>query len=604
MQTRKRTDGVSDSAAKKRTKLNDLALLKRFWPFVKPDAVWVALGLLAVPLMSLAGVAQPWLLKIAVDGPMTDALQHRPSHGWTLTRVAVTFLAAVLAEYMLRGLQLWALQRAGYRALQRLRRGVVAHVLAQGSAFFDTRASGNLLSRTTTDVEAIGEVLTFGIVGIVGDVFDILFILAAMLWFDVRLTAMSLLVAPFIVLLVNLFRRRLRFYSTEIRRSMSAASGHFQEALAGARIVQLHGREEATLDEYRSFNFRYLDAYRISNWYDASLYAVMDGVAGLCIAILLGYGAGRVVSGLGTPGLLIAFIQYIQRVFVPVRELSGKVATIERAQAALERIFGLLDEAVPLPSGDQIPAQIAGRVQIDHLNFGYGPEVQACADVSLTVEPGQVVALVGQTGSGKSTLVKLIARMYDAPPRSIFVDGVAVEDWQLQALRRAIGVVQQDVMLFSGTFADNVSLGRAGITRAAIEQAVEDAQLAPKVARLGGLDTVLSENGGNLSSGERQLLSIARILAANPPIVVLDEATASIDTETEQAVQRALERVFQGRTAIVVAHRLSTIRKANRIVVMERGRIAESGTHEALMAQAGLYAHLVESAQESQRLLG
>ncbi len=595
---------MSDSAAKKRTKLNDLALLKRFWPFVKPDAVWVALGLFAVPLMSLAGVAQPWLLKIAVDGPMTDALQHRPSQGWTLTSVAVTFLAAVLAEYMLRGLQLWALQRAGYRALQRLRRGVFAHVLQQGSAFFDTRASGNLLSRTTTDVEAIGEVLTFGIVGIVGDVFDILFILAAMLWFDVRLTAMSLLVAPFIVLLVNLFRRRLRFYSTEIRRSMSAASGHFQEALAGARIVQLHGREEATLDEYRSFNFRYLDAYRISNWYDASLYAVMDGVAGLCIAILLGYGAGRVVSGLGTPGLLIAFIQYIQRVFVPVRELSGKVATIERAQAALERIFGLLDEAVPLPSGDQIPAQIAGRVQIDHLNFGYGPEVQACADVSLTVEPGQVVALVGQTGSGKSTLVKLIARMYDAPPRSIFVDGVAVEDWQLQALRRAIGVVQQDVMLFSGTFADNVSLGRAGITRAAIEQAVEDAQLAPKVARLGGLDTVLSENGGNLSSGERQLLSIARILAANPPIVVLDEATASIDTETEQAVQRALERVFQGRTAIVVAHRLSTIRKANRIVVMERGRIAESGTHEALMAQAGLYAHLVESAQESQRLLG
>ncbi len=594
---------MSDPADKKRIKLNDLALIKRFWPFVQPDAVWVVLGLLAVPLMSLAGVAQPWLLKVAVDGPMTDALQHRPNTGWSLTGVALAFLGAVLAEYVLRGLQLWALQRAGYRALQRLRRGVFSHVLQQGSAFFDTRASGSLLTRTTTDVEAIGEVLTFGIVGIVGDVFDILFILGAMLWFDVRLTAMSLLVAPFIVLLVNLFRRRLRFYSTEIRRSMAASAGHFQEALAGARIVQLHGREDATLEEYRGFNFRYLDAYRISNWYDASLYAVMDGVACLCIAILLGYGAGRVVAGLGTPGLLIAFIQYIQRVFVPVRELSGKVATIERAQAALERIFSLLDEAVPLPSGDQVPAQLAGRVEITHLHFGYGADSQALDDVSLTVEPGQVVALVGQTGSGKSTLVKLIARMYAAPPQTIRVDGVAVEDWQLQALRRAIGVVQQDVMLFSGTLADNISLGRPGITREAIAQAVADAQLAPKVARLGGLDTVLSENGGNLSAGERQLLSIARILAANPPIVVLDEATASIDTETEQAVQRALDRVFEGRTAIVVAHRLSTIRKANRIVVMARGRIAESGTHEQLLAHGGLYAHLVASAAESQRLL-
>jgi ATP-binding cassette subfamily B multidrug efflux pump len=601
---------VSEVAAKKRTKLNDIALLKRFWPYVAPDALWVVIGLLAVPLMSLAGVVQPWLLKEAVDGPMTDALQHRThpgwldgGTGWTLTSVALTFLGAVLAEYCLRGLQLWALQRAGYRALQRLRRGVFAHVLAQGSAFFDTRASGNLLTRTTTDVEAIGEVLTFGIVGIIGDVFDILFILGAMLWFDIRLTAMSLLVAPFIVLLVNVFRRRLRHYSTEIRRSMAQAAGHFQEALAGARIVQLHGREEATLDEYRSFNYRYLDAYRISNWYDASLYAVMDGVAGLCIAILLGYGAGRVVVGLGTLGLLIAFIQYIQRVFVPVRELSGKVATIERAQAALERIFGLLDEAVPLASGTQVPQQIQGRVQLEHLSFSYGKDTQVLDDVSLTVQPGQIVALVGQTGSGKSTLVKLIARMYDAPKRAIFVDGVAVEDWQLQALRRAIGVVQQDVMLFSGTFADNVSLGREGITRQMIEQAVEDAQLSGKVARLGGLDTLLSENGGNLSAGERQLLSIARILAANPPIVVLDEATASIDTETEQAVQRALDRVFQGRTAIVVAHRLSTIRKAGRIVVMQRGRIAETGTHDELLVHGGLYAHLVAAAQESQKLL-
>lgn len=589
-------------STKKRQKLADREVLRQFWPFVRADRLWLGLGLLAVPLMSFCAARQPWLLKVAVDGPITDAVKGQPTTGWSLTTVALIFLAAVMAEYVLRGLQLWALQRAGYRALQRLRRGVFSHVLRQGSAFFDTRASGNLLSRTTTDVEAVGEVMTFGIIGIVGDVSDILFIFGAMLAEDASLTAMSLLVAPLIVLLVNVFRRRLRYYSTEIRKSMAASSGHFQEALAGARIVQLHGREEATLDEYRTLNFRYLNAYRISNWYDASLYALMDGVAGLCIAILLGYGAVQVVHGKATPGLLIAFILFIQRIFVPIRELSGKVATIERAQAALERIFGLMKEDASLRSGTKIPEKIQGRVEIQHLTFGYGEGAPALDDVSLQVAPGEVVALVGQTGSGKSTLVKLIARMYDAPPGTIRVDGLPVEEWQLQALRRTIGVVQQDVVLFSGTLADNVSLGRPGVTREAIERAVEDAQLAPFIQRLGGLDTPIGENGGNLSSGQRQLLSIARILAANPPIVVLDEATASIDTETEQLLQKAIDRVFHGRTAIVVAHRLSTIRKANRIVVMARGKVAEEGNHEQLLSHGGLYAHLLEAAQESQRL--
>ena len=289
----------------------------------------------------------------------------------SLGALALAFLGAVVLEYGARSLQLYALQVAGYRALQRLRRRTFGHVLAQGSAFFDQRTTGNLLTRTINDVEAVGEVLTYGIVGIAGDIVDIALILGAMAWLDLPLTGWSLLAAPVVVLLVNFFRGRLRFHATEIRRSMASASGFFQEALAGAKVVQLHGRQATTLEEYRELNRRYLDAYRISNWYDASLYAVMDGVASLCIALLIWFGGGRALAGAVSVGLLVAFIQYISRLFVPVRELSGKVATIERALAALERIYQLHDIDQRLSEGSHAPATVAGDRKSTRLNSSH-----------------------------------------------------------------------------------------------------------------------------------------------------------------------------------------------------------------------------------------
>lgn len=593
--------GADSGGPPKRARGHDLGLLRRYWPFARPDKLWLALGLLAVPLMTGAGLAQPWLIKLAIDGPITSALKGQTYGGtWTLAAVAGAFLAAVVAEYGFRGLQLYALQTLGYQSLARLRREIFGHVLAQGAQFFDKRTTGSLLTRTITDVEALGEVLTFGIVGIVGDVVDILAILAVMVALDVKLTAMSLLVAPLIVLVVNFFRRQLRNYSNEIRRSMASAAGHYQEALAGAKIVQLHGRQATTVDEYRQLNYSYLNAYRKSNWYDASLYAVMDGVASLCIALLIWYGGGRALietggSGAVSVGLLVAFVQYIQRVFVPIRELSGKVATIERAFAALDRIFGILDVDQKLPSGSYAPAHIRGEIRFDDVNFAYTDEQWVLRGVSLHVPPGQVLALVGPTGSGKSTVAKLLTHMYQTPAGRVRVDDVAVEDWDGHALRRAIGVVQQDVIIFSGTLADNVDLGR-GLPRARIESAIQDACLGDVAQRLGGLDARLGEAGGSLSVGERQLLSVARILAANPAVVVLDEATASIDTLTEQKLQAAIERVMVGRTAVVVAHRLSTIRKAQQIAVLQRGEVVELGNHDTLLAQAGVYAGLIASA--------
>lgn len=596
-----------DLAPKTRRRFDDLRLLLRFWQFVRVERWWVLLAVLVVPIMALTKVLRPQLVRMAIDGPISDALTHQlPSKTWILgdltfgpyelVTVAMLYLLVVIADFGLRALHQYILQWAGFRALKRLRRAVYAHVIAQGSAFFDTRETGSLLTRTTSDVEALGEVLTFGIVAIFADLFDITAIACAMLYFNVKLTLVSALVAPVIVLVVNIFRKQLRFHSTEIRRSMAAASGHFQEALSGARIIQLHGREQATLDEYRALNFRYLNAYKKSNWYDASLYALMDGVAGLCIAMLIWYGGGQSVSGAVSLGTLVAFIQYIQEVFVPIRELSGKVATIERAMAALERIFGLLDQQGMLLSGPHAPDQVRGAIDVHGLNFGYDPNNLCLHDIDLHVKPGEVVALVGPTGSGKSTLAKLLTRMYDAPNGTILLDNVPLEQWNLTTLRRAIGVVQQDVVLFSGTLAENVSLGRADIGPEKVLQALNDARLDALVARLGSVDVQLAENGANLSAGQRQLLSIARTLAADPPIVVLDEATASIDTETEMLLQSALERVFAGRTAVVVAHRLSTIRKADRIVVLQQGRIVQQGTHEQLLSAGGLYADLVATA--------
>lgn len=581
------------------SRASDRALLRRFWAYAAPDARWLAIGLLAVPLMSLAGLAQPLLVKEAIDGPIADAVAGRPDAGDSaLLRLAGLFFVALLGEYVFRGTQLFALQRLGYRTLQRLRRAIYDHVLRQGSGFFDKRATGSLLTRTTNDVEALGEVLTFGIVGIVGDVMNVVAILGAMLMLDARLTALSLLAAPVIVVIVNFFRRRLRRYSTDIRKANARAAGFFSEALAGQHLVRLHGREAQTHREYRALNRDYLRAYHTSNWYDAALYAVMDGVAALSIALLIWFGTGRFLDGLVSLGLLVAFIQYIQRLFVPIRELSGKFATIERAMAALERIVELLSEREGPSGGEHRPEGIRGAIAFDGLTFRYHPDAEpALRDVSLQIDAGEVVALVGPTGSGKSTLAKLLTRLYAAPAGQIKLDDVPLERWDLEALRGAVGVVQQDVMLFSGTIADNVALYRQGVSEETIEHALRDAQLLDRVEALGGLGARLSERGGNLSVGERQLLSIARVLAYDPPVVILDEATANIDSATEQRLQAAMDRVFEGRTVVVVAHRLATIRKADRIVCLQHGRLVEQGTHDTLLAAGGLYAELIEAAR-------
>ena len=582
---------MSESATQASTRY----LLRRFWGYAKADARWFWFGLAMVPLTSFAGLAQPWLIKEAIDGPLTAMVEgQKATSSWSLSFITQLFLAVTLVQFLTRGAQLYALNRLGFHALHRLRRHLYSHVMSQRLGFFDKRARGSLLSRSTNDVEAIGEVLMFGIVGLVGDVVHIVGIIGAMLWLNLELTVVSLVGAPLIVLTINHFRKRFRTLSVEIRRANAVATGYFSEALSGHRVVQLHGREAQTVREYKGLNYKFLSGYHRANWYDASLYAIMDGVSGLCIALLIAYGARMYFEQSVTIGLLVAFVQYIQRLFVPVRDLSGRVSTIERAMASLGRIFDLLDVDEAVPSGDQRPPSAGGTLRVEALSFRYNDDAPlALADVNLEVAAGEVVALVGATGSGKSTLGKLLNRMYIAPAETIFVDEVAIERWDLEALRQTVGVVQQDVVIFTGSVRDNVTLGADHLDDEAILSALKRARLWPRIETLGGLDAELSDSGGNLSAGQRQLLSVARVLAADPPIVILDEATANIDSVTEQAVQQAMDEVFAGRTVVVVAHRLSTIESADRIAVLHQGKLVELGNHQDLMTLGGRYATLV-----------
>jgi len=578
-----------------------LALLRRFWRFARPSRGWIAAGAAAMPVVAAATALRPLVAKHAIDTdlPSGDAA--------ALGATVLGFVAIVFVEFGAQALQVYALQRAGHATVARLRRHVFEHVLRLPARYFDRVPVGTLLSRTTSDVEALSETLSFGVFTILTDLAVIVSIVAAMFALDARLAAITLALAPALVVIVRVFSAALRKLQLETRRAQGVATGFLAERLAGAEIVKVFDRADDTVGAYETLGRRYLRATQRANVYDALLYAVMDGIAALAIAILVFAAAPDVAAGAGiSVGLLYAFVDYLQRIFVPIREFSGKLATIQRAAASLERIYGLLDEpaedaapaAVPASSEDPL-AGFRGGVRAEGLRFSYGDEPVLCG-VDLAIEPGQVVAVVGRTGSGKSTLARLLVRLYDGYEGSLSLcterGPVQVRDVPPALLRRRVAMVPQDVFLFDESFAFNVALGPVDDTmRRRIERALEAVGASDLVARRGGLDAPVGERGERLSAGEKQLIAFARVLVRSPDLVILDEATASVDSLTEARVQRAMERVFAGRTVLVIAHRLSTVQKADLICVFDRGRIVERGTHAQLLTAGGVYARLVAS---------
>jgi ATP-binding cassette subfamily B protein len=551
--------------------------------------------MLLVPIVAACAIAQPRILGLAIDEYMLKG----DLDG--LGMAALLFLAVVVLEYILGATQLYLMMVVGTRAVGTMRRDVYKHVMAQGQTFFDRRASGSLLSRTTTDIEAVGESIFQGVIGLIGDAFRLVGMISYMLALDWKLTLVGFGMLPVAMFVVNVFRKQLRDLSLRVRVLVARLDGFMQEHLAGVEVVQLMGREERATEEFAQINRSALKSFHWSNFYDSALYAVMDGVSGICIAAVIWYGGAQVMAGRLTPGMLVAFVEYIQKALVPIKEFSGRYATMQRSFAALQRIFGLLDTHLEPTVGNRAIDTPTGSIRFDALSFSYPKaEKQVLHEVSFDVLPGKVVALVGSTGSGKSTVCRLVHRAYDGYLGSLTVDGVEVRELDAATMRRAVTVVHQDVFLFRGSVAFNLGLGDPAVTLEKMYSALEWVQARELIDQLPqGLDTDVGDRGRNLSAGQGQLISFARALCRDSATVLLDEATASIDPATEGLIQGAIERILELKTVIVVAHRLSTIRAADEIIVLEQGRIVERGPHDELLAHGKRYAELYEQRQHN-----
>ncbi len=479
-----------------------------------------------------------------------------------------------------------------------LRVQVHTHVLALSAAFFDRTPLGRLMTRLTSDVEALTEMFASGLVSLVGDFIRLGFILIVIFRIDWRLALFSLGSAPILYAVAAFFRGWVRDAFREIRGKMARLNAFLQEHLSGIKVVQVFAREAKVEAEFDVINVDYRRANSRAIFADASLYSIVEAVGSIAVASLLWYGGGRIALGTLTFGVVVMFIQYLEKFFAPIRDLSTKYTVMQQAMAAAERVFSLLDTQSPdAPLMADPSARGAGEdsplIELDHVTFGYREDRPVLSDVSLKIRRGETLAIVGATGAGKSTIIKLLPRLYEVLGGALRVGGVDVRALSKYALRRRIVVVSQDVFMFSGTLRDNLGLGDPDVTDARLLEAARRVGADRVIAkRPGGLDAPVVERGANYSSGERQLIAFARALARDPEILVLDEATASVDPETERIIERGIGELMRGRTSIVIAHRLSTVQRATRIVVIHRGQIAEEGTHDELLARGGHYARL------------
>jgi ATP-binding cassette, subfamily B, multidrug efflux pump len=642
-------------------KAYDGRLMRRLLTYLRPYAWQVTVALSAIILKAGLDVLGPYLTKTAIDKYLSRAaashsfldrwLSSQPLRG--IGQIAALYTGTLVLSFFCDFLQTYYMQWTGQMVMFDLRSQIFRHLQRMHIGFYDRNPVGRLVTRVTTDVDALNEMFTAGVVSIFEDVFVLLGIIAIMMMMNWKLALMTLAVLPFITWATMIFRVKVRDSYRRIRVAIARINSYLQEAVSGMLVLQLFNREKRAYRQFSDINASHMVAFKDAIMAYAVYYPVVEILSQIAVATIVWFGgwqiiqhvhiAGlafefsrqhipvvRFISETATIGVLFAFTQYSLRFFRPIQDLSDKYNILQSAMAASERIFKLLDTPVDITSPTVTKKPVGpGRIDFDHVWFSYGVRGTAAdtlhktaegrmsadsssgdvdldwvlRDVSFTLDPGETIAVVGHTGAGKTTLISLLLRFYDVQKGAIRIDGVDIKDMDLNDLRRRFGVVLQDPFLFSGTVGGNIRLGSDWIADEDVEKAAEEVNLADFIRSLpGGYSEEVRERGSTLSTGQKQLISFARALARNPQILILDEATSSVDTETEFRVRDALSHMVQGRTSLVIAHRLSTVQRADKIIVMHKGRVREMGTHQQLLAQRGVYYKLYQLQYKDQEV--
>jgi ATP-binding cassette subfamily B protein len=558
-------------------KAYDARLMRRLLVYIKPYRRSACLAILCLLAGSVLSIVQPYLTKIAIDRYIRD------NNFTGLNQIAIIYVVTLILVFGLSFSQTWLINLMGQKIMYDLRMQIFRHLQKLDVSFFDKNPVGRLMTRVTTDVDALNELFTSGVISVFEDICTLSGIIIFLFCLNYKLALAIVAILPFLILITLLFKIKVRDSYRKVRTAIARINAFLQENITGSAVVQLFGQQRKQYIKFTHINKDHLDANLESIFYYSIFYPILEFISAIAIALIIWRGGHQVLSGLLSLGTLVAFIQYSDRFFRPISDLSEKYTILQSAMASSERIFKLLDTqpAIVSPANPKASAVQEGRIEFRDVSFSYNQGEQVLRNISFKVNPGEKVAVVGATGAGKTTIISLLSRFYDVQDGEILIDGESIRNLDLQGLRRSIGIVLQDVFLFSGSVAENIRLGNKEISDERLQEAAETVHASQFIQKLKGqFDTEVGERGSSLSVGQKQLLAFARALAYDPK---------SIDTETELLIRDALEKLLAGRTSIIIAHRLSTIQNADRIIVLHRGRIRETGTHQELLRLKGIY---------------